>query len=80
MIHSWASRGPATLLLSKSSMSLVAGLLSTAAVVIYTPFWHEPLADWTVISEELEWETRRELERIKRDNCTSVDESSVDER
>jgi hypothetical protein len=65
-----------TLVLSKSSMSLVAGLLSSAAVVIYTPFWHEPLKYWTVITKELEWETRRELERMKRDNCSS----SVDER
>jgi hypothetical protein len=60
-----------TLILSKSSFSLVAGLLSSAAQVVYTPFWHQPLANWTVISRELEMETLRDLERIKRDNCLS---------
>ena len=62
------------LILSKSSLSLVAGLLSSASQVVYTPFWHQPLANWTVISRELEMETLRDLERIKRDNCTLVDE------
>jgi hypothetical protein len=64
-----------TLILSKSSFSLVAGLLSSAAQVVYTPFWHQPLANWTVISRELEMETLRDLERIKRENCTHVDET-----
>jgi hypothetical protein len=59
-----------TLILSKSSFSLVAGLLSSAAQVVYTPFWHKPLANWTVISRKLKMETLRDLERIKRDNCT----------
>jgi hypothetical protein len=63
-----------TLILSKSSFSLVAGLLSSAAQVIYTPMVHQPLANWTVISRELEMETRRDVERMKRENCSSIDD------
>jgi hypothetical protein len=61
-----------TLILSKSSFSLVAGLLSSADQVIYTPFWHEPLANWTAVSRELEHETQRDLERMKREDCSPV--------
>lgn len=34
------------LVISKSSLSFVAGLLSRQSIIIYTPFWHEPPSGW----------------------------------
>ena len=40
------------LILSKSSFSLVPALFNPNTVV-YTPFWHQPLANWTVVPQSL---------------------------
>ena len=34
------------LVISKSSLSFVAGLLSRKSIIIYAPFWHEPPSGW----------------------------------
>jgi hypothetical protein len=39
------------LILSRSSYSYVAAILSVNGIVVYHPFWHKPLKDW-VISDE----------------------------
>jgi len=50
----WMSMMVADLLiLSKSSFSFVPALLNPHGRVIYTPLWHEPLLQWTIVDDDL---------------------------
>ena len=41
--------------------------------VIYTPFWHEPLSDWTIVDQELMQQTQQELVQLQHQpNCKVV--------
>ena len=40
------------LILSRSSFSYVAALLSTNGIAIYYPFWHPALKDWLISGED----------------------------
>lgn len=53
-----------TIIMSKSSFSLVPAMLNCNKV-IYTPFWHKPLPTWTVVPEEIMDETSREMSRLR---------------
>eukprot|EP00934_Nitzschia_sp_Nitz4_P006033 Nitzschia sp. Nitz4//scaffold191_size41780//34025//34756//NITZ4_007476-RA/size41780-processed-gene-0.37-mRNA-1//1//CDS//3329540208//6023//frame0 len=55
-------------ILSRSSFSLVPAILSKGTVV-YTPFWHKPLAHWDVVEDSLVNESTKILERFRADNC-----------
>lgn len=53
------------LVMSKSSFSLVPAMLNPNKV-IYTPFWHEPLPNWTVIPSELVYKANLDIMRLRR--------------
>ena len=40
------------LVLSRSSFSYLAAILSTNCVVVYHPFWHSPLKDWMIADSQ----------------------------
>jgi hypothetical protein len=39
------------LMMSRSSFSYVAAILNAEGIVIYHPFWHSPLPEWIVATE-----------------------------
>lgn len=53
-----------TVVMSKSSFSLVAAMLNPNQV-IYTPFWHKPLPNWIVVSDEIVDKTSGEMWRLR---------------
>jgi hypothetical protein len=51
------------LIMSRSSFSYVAAILSKQGIIIYHPFWHSPLPEWVIATEnnigsEMELEER----------------------
>jgi hypothetical protein len=53
------------LLLSKSSFSLVPAILNRDSQVMYTPFWHAALPNWTTVDESILKHTYSEMERLQ---------------
>eukprot|EP00934_Nitzschia_sp_Nitz4_P005755 Nitzschia sp. Nitz4//scaffold191_size41780//32644//33384//NITZ4_007475-RA/size41780-exonerate_protein2genome-gene-0.37-mRNA-1//1//CDS//3329540205//5745//frame0 len=51
-------------ILSRSSFSLVPAIMSKG-MIVFTPFWHEPLAHWDVVDEDFVNETLTEFRRLK---------------
>ena len=61
------------IILSRSSFSLVPAILSlTSNVVVYTPFWHEPLDHWDVVDETFLNQTDVEYKQIKKTQCPEM--------
>jgi len=56
------------LVMSKSSFSLVPALLSRGTV-LYTPFWHKPLAHWRIVDTKTMDSTNLELQRLQKQQC-----------
>ena len=56
------------IILSRSSFSLVPAILSRG-VVVYTPFWHNPLPTWEVVNEQFMNQTLSEYHQIVAKNC-----------
>jgi hypothetical protein len=55
-----------TVIMSKSSFSYVPALLNpkSGVQIIYTPFWHAKLHNWTTVSDEILNKTELELSRV----------------
>ena len=56
------------LILSRSSFSFVPAILSRG-IVVYTPFWHQPLPSWEVVNDEFMNQTISEYYQIIATNC-----------
>ena len=52
------------LMMSRSSFSYVAAILNEEGIVIYHPFWHSPLPEWIVASENETADETRLLNQI----------------
>ena len=62
------------LILSRSSFSYVAAILSTNGIVVYYPFWHFAMKDWLVSNDDgavAETDLIERLESWKRSPCES---------
>jgi hypothetical protein len=57
------------LVLSKSSFSFVPAIFTAAKEVLYTPFWLDPLPNWTIVDENLMQTTRRANLRLRHELC-----------
>jgi len=57
------------LILSKSSFSIVPALFNRKGVVVYTPFWVEPLAHWTRVDDDTDRAERRAQIRLQHQLC-----------
>jgi hypothetical protein len=60
------------LVLSRSSYSYVAAILNANCIVVYHPFWHNPLKEWLISDENggvLDGELVARLECWKRERC-----------
>mmetsp|Transcript_6464 Transcript_6464/g.8396 ORF Transcript_6464/g.8396 Transcript_6464/m.8396 type:complete len:332 (+) Transcript_6464:71-1066(+) len=67
----WSSMLNADILvMSKSSFSLVPAVLSRGTV-IYTPFWHKPLAQWQVVEKGIVSSIAQEVENL-RQQCSHL--------
>jgi hypothetical protein len=60
-------------ILSRSSFSFAPALLNPNTVV-YSPFWHQPVArpGWEVVNETVMNESRREMESMVEDSCNKL--------
>jgi hypothetical protein len=52
------------LMMSRSSFSYVAAILNAEGIVIYHPFWHSPLPEWIVATEDDIPDTTKLLNQI----------------
>ena len=59
------------LILSKSSFSIVPALFNRRGIVVYTPFWVEPLQHWTIIDDDTDRAERRAAIRLQHHLCGS---------
>ena len=55
-------------IMSKSAFSMVPALFNTNGVVVYTPYWNDPLPEWTVLPPRRR-EIRQEIKRLQRTMC-----------
>ena len=55
-------------IMSKSAFSMVPALFNTRGRVVYTPYWNEPLLEWTVLPSR-RGKIRREIKRLQRTMC-----------
>jgi len=57
------------LILSKSSFSIVPALFNRKGVVVYTPFWVQPLGHWTVVDDATDRASQRAAIRLQLQLC-----------
>jgi len=57
------------LIMSKSSFSLVPAMLNRHGTIVYTPFWHEPLQHWKIVSDAQIEASRVEMKRLEKQKC-----------
>ncbi len=54
------------LVMSKSSFSYLAAILNVAGIVLYHPFWRNPLNSWLVTEPSSDFDTGRFLQQVRR--------------
>jgi len=69
-VEAWRAMMQAdVLILSKSSFSIVPALFNRHGVVVYTPFWVQPLPHWRVVDDDTDRAARRAALRLRRERC-----------
>ena len=69
-VEAWKAMMQAdVLILSKSSFSIVPALFNRHGVVVYTPFWVQPLPHWRVVDDDTDRAARRAALRLRHQLC-----------
>jgi hypothetical protein len=65
------------LVISKSTFSFLPAILNTKALVVYTPFYNDPLPHWHVVPEWLQYVAAQSLAEIQKAKCNKGNETQM---
>lgn len=72
-----AMMGADVLIMSKSSFSVVPAVFNRRGLIVYTPFWVEPMAHWEVIDADTFRATQRNELRLKSHVCEPIKDAET---